>query len=366
LFSLIPLGLLFALTVTLARTYHVREEGLVRAWSQMGNKDMSVGRPAQAMEDFRNALSYDPGNNLVQLRLAEALLADGRLVEANSYFLNQWDRTPGSGEVNLNLARISARLGNLEQAIYRYRGAIYGSWETDPAERRRNVRLELCKFFLDNGLLGDARAELAGLSADTPPEDAILHDLTGQLFLKAADPVRALMEFETALRTDPKQSQWLEEAGKASYAAGNYQKAETYLSQANRENPSSSNAELLATVRDVLHEDPYLPGLGDEEQIRRSWRAFQQGLARLRTCMESNGVQQIPVPSPELQELAKIAKDLKARVNLRSLGEERGMRNDAMRLAFRIEEATSRNCGTPTGPDQALLLIAKEHQGGDQ
>ncbi len=92
LLSLIPLALLFAITATLARTYHVREAGLVQEWYDKGNADLSAGRSAAAIEDFRNALSYDPENNLVQPRLAEALLADGRITEARSYFLNLWDR----------------------------------------------------------------------------------------------------------------------------------------------------------------------------------------------------------------------------------------------------------------------------------
>ena len=85
-----------------------------------------------AFEDFRNALSYDPENNLVQARLAEALLADGRITEAGSYFLNLWDRTPGSGEVNLDLAHLSQRTNDVDGAIRYFQSAIYGSWEDDP------------------------------------------------------------------------------------------------------------------------------------------------------------------------------------------------------------------------------------------
>jgi tetratricopeptide (TPR) repeat protein len=366
LLTLIPLGLLFAITVTLARTYHAKVDELAREWFQRGNADLSAGKPAEALEDFRNALSYDSENNLIQLRLAEALLADGRLPEANSYFLNLWDRTPGSGEVNLNLARTSARMGDAEQAIRHYQTAIYGNWETATSQHRRNARLELCKFLLENGRLDEARAELAGLASDTPPEEAMLHEQTGHLFLKAADPAQAVVEFEAALRSNPKQSQWLEDAGKAAFVIGNYQKAETYLSQANRENPSPSIGEMLETVRAVLRNDPYLPGLSDEEQGRRSWLALHQGITRLRTCMQMNPARQTPQPSLELQVLAKNAKDLQEHVNLRALSRDSDMRNGVMRLVFQIEDETSRDCALPSGPDQALLLIRKEHQGSDQ
>ncbi len=134
--SLIPLALLFLLTVTLAGTYHAREEVLVREWSQKGSEDLSAGQPSRAFEDFRNALSYDPNNDLVQLLLAEALLADGRLPEARSYLVNLWDRSPGSGKVNYDLAHVSMRTGDWEQAVRYFQTAIYGSWDEDPAEKQ--------------------------------------------------------------------------------------------------------------------------------------------------------------------------------------------------------------------------------------
>ena len=150
LLSLLLLALLFAITATLARTYHAREEGLVSEWFQKGNADLAAGKPAQAFEDFRNSLSYGPENPDVQLRLAEALLADGRFTEARSYLLNLWDRAPGSGQVNLDLAHVSMQTGDVDQAIRYFRGAIFGSWEKDPAIQRRKIRLELCEFLLSH------------------------------------------------------------------------------------------------------------------------------------------------------------------------------------------------------------------------
>ena len=364
LLSMLPLALLFAVTVTLARTYHLREAALGRFWFQQGEQHLASGKPANALEDFRNALFYDSENNVVQLRLAEALLADSRLQEANSYLLNLWDRNPGSGEVNLDLAHVAARTGNIDDAVLRYRGAIYGSWEADPSRQRRNTRLELCEFLLANGRTSDAKTELAGLAADTPPDEAILHVQTGQLYLRVGDPAKAFAEFETALRTNPRQSQWLEDAGRAAYDEGDYQKAVTFLEKADRENPAPPIRELLETDMEFLRNDPYLPGLSDEEQSRRTWNAFQKGLERLRNCQGSAGAQ--PDSSLEIENLVNDAKGLKGSVNLKSLDGDPEMRNDAMGLVFRIEEVTSRSCGTPSGTDQALLLIGRKHDGGDQ
>jgi tetratricopeptide (TPR) repeat protein len=108
LLSLGLLGLLFVVTAALARTYHAREEGLVQEWLQKGDADLARGKPGEAFQDFRNALSYGPENTDVQLRLAEALLADGRFTEAHSYLVNLWDEAPGSGQVNLDLAHVSS------------------------------------------------------------------------------------------------------------------------------------------------------------------------------------------------------------------------------------------------------------------
>jgi len=84
--------------------------------------------------------------------------------------LNLWDRSPGSGEVNLDLAHVSMRMGDAEQAIRYFQSAIYGSWEKDPARQRRNARLELYDYLVSQGRTGDAQAELAGLAADTRAE----------------------------------------------------------------------------------------------------------------------------------------------------------------------------------------------------
>jgi tetratricopeptide (TPR) repeat protein len=366
LFSLILLALSFAVTAALARTYHAREEGLVSEWFQKGNEDLADGKPGQAFEDFRNSLSYGPENPLVQLRLAEALLADGRSTEARSYLANLWDRAPGSGEVNLDLARVSMQTGDVDQTIRYFRGAIFGSWEMEPALQRRKVRLELCDFLLSHRRTNDAQAEIAGLAADTPAEDGALLEENGRLFLRVGQPGKALAEFEAALLINPRQSQWLADAGQVAFEEGDYLKAETYFSKTDRENPSNEIHASLDLVRDVLGNDPFLAGLSDEEQTRRSWRDFEQGLKRLHKCTETGAASLPSGQSPsDLQLLSKDAQNLQKRVNLGSLGGNPEIRNEAMQLVSRIEDATPQICGPATGMDEALTLIEKRRQGNN-
>jgi tetratricopeptide (TPR) repeat protein len=363
---MIPLGLLFVLTVTLARTYHAREDALVQQWFRRGNADLSAGQPRKAIDDFRNALSYDPDNQVVQLRLAQALLADGQLTEARSYLVTLWDRMPGSGEVNLDLAHVSLRMGDWDEAIRYFQAAIYGSWDKDPAQQRRNVRLELGEFFIAQGRMSDAQADLASLAEDISPDDVLSLEKTGRLLMQAGQPGKALVEFEAALHVNPRQSQWLEDAGKAALAGGDYAKAEAYLARAVRENPSEEDQELFAAVRDALGGDPFQSGLSDQEQANRSWRAFQQGLARLQQCIGGNAApSSAGQPLSDLQRLNQDAQSLKVNVNPRSLSRRPELRQEAMQFVFRVEKTTTHTCENPTVMDRALILMGNRREAGN-
>jgi tetratricopeptide (TPR) repeat protein len=361
LLSLVLLALFSVITAALARTYHAREEGLVSEWFQAGNAHLAAGKPALAFEDFRNALSYGPDNADVQLRLAEALLADGQFTEARSYLVNLWERAPGSGEVNLDLAHVSMQAGDVDQTIRYFRGAIFGSWEKEPVFQRRKIRLELCEYLLSHRRTDEAEAEISGLAADTPADNGALREENGLLFLKVGEPGKALAEFEAALRINPRQSQWLADAGRVAFENGDYVKAETYYSKSDIENPSAEIHASLVLVRDVLGNDPYLAGLSDEEQTRRTWGDFEHGLERLHKCTETGSAgSPTTQPPSDLQSLNKEAQGLQIHVKFRSLGGNPELRNEAMQFVSRIENAHI--CGPSTSLDQALTIIENRHE----
>ncbi len=366
LLSLILLAGLFVITAALAKTYHAREEGLAAEWLANGNADMESGKATLAIEDFRNSLTYGPDNALAEIRLAEALLAADRLTEARSYLVNLWDRDPGSGKVNLDLAHVSLQSGDTDQTVRYFRGAIFGSWEGDPAVQRRKVRLEFCEFLLSHQMASDARTEIAGLAADTPPDDGALREENGRLFMRVGEPGKALAEFEAAVKIDPTRGAWLTDAGQVAFENGDYLKAENYFSRAERENPSDEIHAALVLVRDVLGNDPFLAGLSEEEQARRTWHDFQQGLDRLHKCSAAG-----PNNSPsdqansQLHSVNQDAQELQKEVDLSSLGKSPGMRNETMQLVSKIEEASSQVCGPAAGLDQALTLIEKRQEGNN-
>jgi tetratricopeptide (TPR) repeat protein len=368
--SLILLVGLFVITAALARSYHAREQGLVTEWYDKGKADLAAGKPAMALEDFRNSLSYGPENQDVQLHLAKALLADGQLTEAHSYLVNLWDRAPGTGEVNLDLARVSARMGDLDQAVLYYQSAILGSWDDDPAGHRRDARLELSELFLAHQRIGEAQAQLASLAAETSPSDGALLEQNGRLFLRVGEPSKALAEFEAALKTNPQQSEWLTAAGRIAFEEGEFTKAEAYFSRAERENPSEDVHESLELVRDVLANDPFLAGLSDEEQARRTLRDFELGTDRLHKCSPStvaNSATNLASGQPpsNLEPLDKEVQDLRMRVNSNSLSKDPDLRNETMQFVFRTEHANSEACGPATNLDQAMELIEKHREGNN-
>lgn len=362
--SLILLVLLFVVTAALARAYHSREEALAQEWADRGNTDLSAGKPAKAFEDYRNSLSYAPENPDVQLHLAEALLADGRITEARSYLANLWDRAPGSGEVNLDLAHVSMQMGEPDQAIRYFRSAILGSWEEDSTLQRRKARLELYEYLLDKRRMDEAQAVIAGIAADTTSGSGLAHEENGHLFLRLGDPVKALAEFEAALQTDPQNTQWLAEAAQVAFEDGDYSKAEAYFSRAVRENPTDDLRASLVLVRNVLRNDPFLPGLSEEEQSRRSWSDFQLGLGRLKKCVNADASSSSSSnASSDLNAISKDAQQIQKRINLSALGKDSELRNEAMQLVSRIEDITSQTCGPATGIDQALKLLKKQQEG---
>ena len=140
---------LFTATVFLFRAFSDLRSQLAQRWLTRGEAAMHTGNPAQAVEDLRSALAYAPGQQSIEIELAEALAEAGRTQEATSYFTTLWEAEPGSGIINLQLARLAARQGNQSEALERYRAAIYGNWEGDGTIRRRTVRLELINYLID-------------------------------------------------------------------------------------------------------------------------------------------------------------------------------------------------------------------------
>jgi tetratricopeptide (TPR) repeat protein len=365
LLTFLVLILLFIATGFAAKFYHAKERASAREWYNRGEAELKAGRASAAVEDFRDALAYSRDDPLYRLRLGQALVAAGRLDEARARLLALWEREPGNGTVNLELARLAVHQGALTDALRYYHNAIYGEWETDPAQHRRETRLELARFLLSAGEKAQAQSELIALAADLP-RDATVEAEVGTLLLAAGEHDQALKLFREALDLRPRLGAALLGAGEVYYDLGDYRSAQVYLGRALEENPHLPRAaSLAATSRAVLDADPFQRRLSRQERGHRTFRAFQLAIARLLNCAATRGVDlRSGSQSGTLQSLYAQAMDIQPDVQVSTLSDDADLRASTMDLVFDIEKITASVCGSPQGPDLALLLLGRTQGGG--
>ena len=129
-----------------------------------------------------------------------------------------------------SLAGRQPRQGQQATALERYQAAIYGVWEGDGTVRRRQVRLELVRYLIQENRFGDARDELliaAGNDKSTPT----LMEVAG-LLAEAHAPSDALRFYREVAARRPVEVQALEGAGQMAFLLSRYKMARTYLDRA--------------------------------------------------------------------------------------------------------------------------------------
>ena len=352
--------LFFAAVAGLSKAYHARREALGERWFSRGVADLSAKRYDGAVTEFRSALLYSRDNYDYQLNLAEALIGLQRTGEANSYLVNLWEEEPENGVVNLELARIAAQRGQTEQAQRYYHNAIYAVWPSDQESKRRETRLELIEYLLSIHARAEAQAELIALQENLG-EDPAQQRRVADLFLQAQDYEHALAAYRASLKATRHNQAALAGAGWAAFELGQYALAEKYLQAAVGENPNDAqSADRLKTTQLVLRMDPFRHGITMEERDRIVMEAFGIAGQRLSSCATakaSGGDRPATEPGGELGE------DEADACREQELQRNPDLAEDAMDLVFEIERQTSATCGTPSGADQALLLISQSHEG---
>jgi hypothetical protein len=403
LFSFAGLIVAFLLTGFAARAYHGRRSALARSWFDRGTRDLQAGKSAAALADFQTTLIYARGDvseaqlQLYELEFSQALAATDHPDEARSYLLDLWERAPGSGKINLDLARLAARAGDDTEAKRYYNDAIYGVWEGDAAHvaaSRREARLELFRYLTSHNEMADAQSVLMATTAALQPDaGAPLHAQVGNLMLEAGEAQQALGQFEEALRIDSHDRAAAAGAGLAAFALGDDRTAVRYLEEASREPRESGSgqenagnadnsdpriARELAIAEATLALDPYVPHLDTRERARRAAKSFQAALSRLEECANAQG---IPLansnsanpagsqPAPGASTTDDLAELYGRAAKLRnSVGEEDLLRHPqsidpVMAMVFDMESKVTARCGPPVHPADAALARIAQHAG---
>ena len=368
--TLVLLLVFVIFTAFAARMYHKKYHVLGDEWFARGDQDFHSGNAAAALSDYRNALLYSPGNTNFQFHLAKALAATGRNDEARAYLVALLSDSPGSGETNLELARIAAHGGPkmMPDALRYYHAAIYGVWDTDPIAVRWQVRKEFCEYLLDNNAMNQAEAEIIALADNTSPEDFGGQKTAGNLLLRARMWSRALQEFQTLLSHDPRDEDALAGAATAAFELAQYSQAEEYLERLPREKLSAPElARMHEVSRSVLSLNPFAPGLSTDEKAKRTAEAIAVAQARAAACERQSGSTSSPGASGSTLASAMAtsnqnAADWTAR-NLRKYPERV---ESAMSSVFELEDTAAGQCGEAQGADYALWLMGRSRAGNSK
>jgi tetratricopeptide (TPR) repeat protein len=365
-------AVLAVLTFLLFRSYSQHEKDLAARWLRRGDAALAAGQPQQAINALRSALAFQPDNRQTQIKLAEALASAGRVQEATVYFNTLWDKEPGSGIINLQLARLATRtiakhVDNARRALEYYHAAIYGTWEGDGAERRRDVRLELVRYELSKGMFTDARNELliAAGNADETNTTALLE--VAKLLEQAHAPNESLRLYKQILARGDNSFAALEGAGRTAFALGRYRAAKQYLERALERPDGAQQSDMdedrreLAQAKAILKLYP-APTLPERERAKRVLKAREIARQRFLSCAAPNANSATNTAAalpPDLTQLSTRWQAEPKNLTVSALMHDPQLLQQELDLIYDTELTTAHHCGTPTGDDALLLRIAQ-------
>src|SRR5271163_1965448 len=280
----------FTATLFLFRSFSQLRARLAQRWLARGEAALHSGHPGLAVEDLRSALAYSPGQRSIEVELAEALAGAGRIQEATSYFNTLWEAEPGSGIINLQLARLAVREKNQTDALVHYHASIYGTWEGDGTIRRRDVRMELINYLIQIGRFEQARSELLIASGNAPDDPEVKLQIAA-LMEKAEDPGSAGQIYRSILLHQSRNLTALKGAARTAFALGNFVQSRDYVERA-LANPTeeSDSAQERQDLRDLLEQSVQIlllypsPALTVRAQAERVLRDRNLVYERLRDC----------------------------------------------------------------------------------
>ncbi len=352
------IALLLALAVVgwigvtqLVQVFHRRLHHLASTQFEEGEVEMKAGHPNRAIAFFHAALSYSPEDPDYQLNLARALRDTGRLDESQAYLLRLWERRPEDSVTNLALARLAVKRGSLSDALRYYHNAIYGQWQRDAEENRRQSRLELVQFLVGEHAYNQAQSELIALVPQLPGNPD-LQLRVGQLFYAAQDYPHALATFQKAAAAGPRNAVAEAGAGHSAFQLGRYRSAAAYFEAALRSAPNPDEQSQLDLCRLILNANPFARRISEAERDRRLRAALARTGERLSACTSS------PTPSSSLADLQPRWKSLDITFRRHREASLPDPSDAVMNLVLDIEKQSSA-CAPPTPIDHALLLIAQ-------
>jgi Tfp pilus assembly protein PilF len=219
------------ITYALFHSFAAYRLKLEQRWKARGEAALANHRPQQAIESLRSALAYSPDDRTLQIELATALAAAGRTQEAVVYFDTLHEAEPGNGMINVQLARLAVTQHNAPLAIDDYEAAVDGTWNGDGVVRRREVRLELARYLIDQHRFDEAKNQLL-IAAGNAADNHQLQLTVAALLEQARGEVDAYNLYRKAAAFHDTRTLALIGAGRTSATQGRYLLARNMLQQA--------------------------------------------------------------------------------------------------------------------------------------
>lgn len=342
----LALAVLFVFTGALAKMY--RDERMHRAENhyRTGQELAHEGRPGQAVEEYRAALTYSHDDNRYQLALALSLMDLGRLDEAQSHLLELHENDPNDALTDFMLARIAARKGRTDDAVTDYHQAIYGLWPDDPAKNRLQARFELIDLLVGSGQTQQARSEIEAL-ADEAPNDTATENRIGDLLLRYGSPQRASEMYQRVLAKEPRNADAAYGAAESAFAQGNYATAANWYRRTLRVDPANASArQNFEETSEIISLDPMLVDLSASQRFDRSRTLVEKAVESLRACAANSTDSTVQTLISSADEFLQT-----------KLRHREGDTPKAIALAEDIWHARKQACGPPPQSEQTLDLV---------
>lgn len=369
------------LTYFFFHSFREHRSVLEKRWFTRGQIALAGGRPQDAVEDFRSALSLSAANANYEMSLAEALAAAGRTEEAYAYFSTLHDAEPGDGFLNLQLARLEVRRRNASAAIDFYRSALNGAWSGQGTARRLQIRLELAKYLLSLGRTNEAQGELLTAEGNSLDNPSALFEIA-ELLKQADDPSDAWTTYERVARHPRADAPLVLQAllGEAQTATsmGQYKRAalalDRYTAKERLHRKAGSreeNEEVAQQLARLQHMLPLIPFYGLQPKQRAERILLEAAIAHKRYVECSallqpaqagpqSPAQAVPTSAAATQ-LAALGTQWQQMGHLRpsDLGGNATLEQTLIDWTDKAEILTAKLCGEPTGDNALLLQLAR-------
>jgi tetratricopeptide (TPR) repeat protein/CBS domain-containing protein len=276
---------LFLVGLLLAHHYNSARQEQAAEYHRTGTALARQGRVAEAIEQFRAALSLNHSDEN-RLALGLALTRADRGPEAKVYLDEVLRADPTNGPANLAIARVAKAGKDDAAALDFYARALGGTWPTGQESERAEATFERVDLLEKHGQSRQAIAELLALAARATDPAVLLR--AGNGLLAAGSPSQAIDVFRQVLASAPASAPAYVSLGMAELARQNYRAARAAFDQGVRLDPTDTVAqERAALCERVLTLDPTQPGLRAPERYTRSRTLLAAVLATVPTCPEA-------------------------------------------------------------------------------